>query len=562
MTLTAELGHACVSLEADGFEAWPGLVAVARGAWLGAAPNCLATGDAAFDRALVLVAPNEDAAGLFDAPTRSALMTLAAAGGGIEGARPWAEVTLAAPVDPNVVLDAMKVLRARLMIGASVARREILRIAEEDLEASVRHAYTERAARIPELAMLASERRIAKGDRDPEARFLALREALYDAKLPRDVRRKALVAVIRELGLERAATLEPVWTSWAGDARLHDAIGEALEARPGEIGAARSLLARIYGASPAQWQILLGLATLLIDGVGRDGAIVPGDRTAFLRAMAGHPVEAIANHARMRLAERCRDLANIFGDHPNDEALAATLAIAPVRMVVLETLAGALGDGDAAQVRRLARHVVFESARDVFFGLDDSHFLRRWIAAELRAGDVDAVPALRAIAGHSAPAVRMDALHALLAIGEEEDVLAGSRGLLPAEVLTIARRGGRHAATMIVKRLPPNAGDSTKIAFLEALAAVGGEREAEFAERHLDDAAKDVVIAALATLGAIGGPASVKRIAPLGAGFFRDGEIKDAARAAVDYIRARSAPMGALSVSGDGGELTLDRRED
>ena len=99
-----------------------------------------------------------------------------------------------------------------------------------------------------------------------------------------------------------------------------------------------------------------------------------------------------------------------------------------------------------------------------------------------------------------------------------------------------------------------------RVAYLELFEAVGDPRHAPLAVAALDDDDEQVVVAALGALAVIGWNEHYKPVVALTKGFFRNGQVKDAARRAAEAIKGRLPREGALSIA-EGGEGQLGLSE-
>lgn len=161
------------------------------------------------------------------------------------------------------------------------------------------------------------------------------------------------------------------------------------------------------------------------------------------------------------------------------------------------------------------------------------------------------------------------ALHALMVLPVHAEVIMAELdkepesvdvavGYAPA-VAFAAHEGGATLGPLVAALYETVTHGLMRLAYLELFEAVGDPRHAPLAVAALDDDDEQVVVAALKALAVIGWNEHYKQVVALTKGFFRNGQIKDAARSAADAIKGRLPREGALSIAdADGGLQVVD----
>jgi len=563
--------QASVAIEAPGTNsAWTGLLVLPREQALATAA-ALTTGDRGFDDAVIVFCPELAAHGLFDVATRALVRAVVAGGAVVLDGAVCLEAN-AAPLASDIgpLLGQMLALRAVLgRVGLEAARRRVVDIAADDPVREVRTRY-DGLARTPVFARYAVEREARRGLSTGDTSS-TLGSQVADARLPVALRRAALQRLLAKDPLEKIAALHEVrWRELAGDDELaamlavalrrHD---EAAAERPaGHARAGLFITRAIFGDSGGAPSVVARALVPLLPHEATYGGRLP------LVELARHSDPKVANAARDRFVASFPDMASIVsaietGPTSNDLVAWPELARAVLLRACDVVVKRKHHTAEAAAARRVVRAIV----SDLREPTGDNEWPAEALAlpcvrSHLDAHDLDGGPFLVTLVAHPSEALRRAALAALFDLQPttafEEAVTLRAR---PADIVAAALdRRPRFGAHYLASCFPKSPDDGSMLSFLEAIEQVGDATQAPLVASLLDERSPTLVCAALAALGAMADSVMLPRIEPLTSGFFRDGQIKAAARDAVTAIAKRAAARGSLTLA-EGGGLALAKVE-
>ena len=535
-----------VAIEITPRVVWPRLLVIDRQAALDPAA-ALTTGDDRFDRAVAVYCDAPFALGLLDQTTRQRLSALVADGGSV-----IAGVVCPAPAQAPAALDDALALARALSLTPAEASAQLVAIASSDPIVAVRHHYLD----VAQAHDLATSGNLGK---TRQQTFDKLAAELTSTRASRAQRMAALEALLLDHTVAAVVDLPVRWDALvpggndAVQAALHDAYGR-------DPSATLDLVQQIYAgrldelpdtfadalielmplamttASLTQWFQLAHHANkrLALSAVDRIGSL-PDGLEAFMAALRDPGLNGqLTRH---------------------DELTRHLLTVAIVRYLDAT-------DPERVATRRFVRtfggrHVLAPGA-----GFVDqwpaTRFALDMIAAHHEADDPEAGELYRMLVDHDDVKVRRRALVGFLDQASAEPIPTSA---LTADIVAAALdpSGPRHGGKVLVRHFPRD-NRPAQIQFLDAFARVGTTEHLPFLLEFLDDDDSAIVCRALKAIGNIADPSVVPRLKPLTSGFFRDGDVKDAASAAIEAIQARGAPRGALSMS-DAGGLALEEED-
>ena len=585
LTTLAEPGAGGLTIELPGpGTTWAGLTILSTSEALWTA-GALLTGDRGFDDAVVVFASAVYAHGIFDADARELLRRLVDAGVSVLAGAVWLGPTRAREVAADAVAPLFRDMLALrdLLAGLDydAAARRVIAIASGDPEASVRAHYAA-LARDPAFAQHVVERDV-QGDQG-DASFATLAAHAGNPALQFGLRRAALERLIAEHPLMQVAAIRCVpWHDMADYEGIEIGLAQALrgtraDAAEGVILIAR-LIYRLLERVPSE------LALALVEALpyelsyhGRRG----------LWELIGHPQTAVARLARERFLGSFvgfRGLAEALADSPTLNDLAGWPALA---QEVLERAAKAftstvtasdfvalkVNEDEQAAARHVVRRLVsrlydVDPSGQRLWGGDGqwptSRLALPLIEAHRRTADVAGRELLVGIIELETDADTNDvaraALGALMALPPSpESLRAVAKDAHPKDLyeLATADHTPAYALAYLVAAFPYDRGDAAQLRFIQAVSDLGSAAEVELLLGLLDGGSPAVLCATLAALGRHADSTALPQIEPYASGFFRDAEVKRAAKDALRMIGERGAPKGSLSLAEGGGLAVAD----
>ncbi len=178
-----------------------------------------------------------------------------------------------------------------------------------------------------------------------------------------------------------------------------------------------------------------------------------------------------------------------------------------------------------------------------------------WLVAQLGRGDS------KELGRAALHALMVLPVHAEVVMGElDKDAEAVDLAVAYAPTVGfVAHEGGATLGPLIGALYQTCTQAVMRVEYLELFTALGDPRHAPLAVAALDDDDDSVVVAALGALAAIGWNEHYKPVVALTKGFFRNGQVKEAARIAAEAIKGRLPRAGALSIAdAEGGLQVVD----
>lgn len=532
----------------------------------------LLTGDPVFDDEVAVLSSEAAAYGLFDADGRALVRAVIAAGAVVLAGVVQVSAS-AQPASIPPLLDKLLALREALAATTEQAERRVSEIASDDPVAAVRARYRG-LSRVEPFRRHQVERAINDGAADTLA---ALGAHVADETQSLTLRRVALQRLLSQHPLASVAAVDGApWRDFESDDELLLSFAAALrkQTSAGDAHAALAIARRLYRdlalSHPIVATQLMRLLPLCYDLVERRRAflglgrhltvtIAAVARDGFLASYEDHGLSACADggqiiHDVIALPELAQEILRRARD-------------------VLEIAVPASDEAATARaaVRRIVQHLKPVPVDPFVASIVPAHdewpaesLALPFIAAHRAARDPDGLTFLTPLLADGSPEVHRAALLALLELRPTpENYWALREHVLLSDLLAAAVDPStpREALAYVLAHVPNGKSEPLLVQFLSTLEHIGGAAEIPLVARLLDNGAKATIIAALRTLGAIGDGTIVQKIEAHAGGFFRDSDIKAAARAALAAIALRGAPRGSLSLV-EGGGLALSEGDD